>query len=201
MSEGTFTEDDLAPGPEERSRARAATADRAAAAVAAIAAGVVVGGMIALGACAAPAVFALAPAPHSGYAMGAAFARFDRVAIGASVILLAAEVVRTYLARRRRPEILARVRRLAAFALAGCAAIMGLSVSPSINELHAGGARRGEGEQFRRLEAIHQRAETIGRIEVVVGLVLVGLHVFTVRRAPDDDGEAEPVAPLAPGPR
>ena len=109
MSE-TFSESDLEPSDEDRARRRRDVIERAAATVAVLAAGLVVGGMLALGACAAPAVFELAPAPFSGNAMGAAFARFDRVALGASCGLLAAEVIRTYLARRERPRITDRFR-------------------------------------------------------------------------------------------
>ena len=50
---------------------------------------------MALGACAAPLVFEMTPAPFSGDAMGAAFARFDQIALGAAVVLLGAEVART----------------------------------------------------------------------------------------------------------
>ena len=70
------------------SRLRAGPDLRLAAAVGALAAGVWVGGMVALGACAAPFVFRMTPAPYSGDAMGAAFARFDQIALGAAVALL-----------------------------------------------------------------------------------------------------------------
>ena len=43
--------------------------------------GLWVGGLVALGACAAPIVFHVVPAPMSGDAMGAVFRRFDQVAI------------------------------------------------------------------------------------------------------------------------
>ncbi len=198
MSE-TFSESDLEPSAEETARKRRDVLERVAATVAVLAAGLVVGGMLALGACAAPAVFELTPAPFSGNAMGAAFARFDRVALGATCALLAAEVLRTYLARRERPRITDRVRRLAGIVLAGAVAYMGLSLSPAINELHAQGARRGEGELGARLEAIHHRAEMIGRLEAGVGLLCIALHVFTLRSRSDDDDLDAP-APLPPGP-
>ena len=49
-----------------------------------------------------------------------AFGRFDKVALAASCLALGAEVVRTFLARRERPTIVARARRLATFGVAGC---------------------------------------------------------------------------------
>lgn len=196
----TFSEADLEPTAEDRRALRHDRIDRAAATVAALAVGVVVGGMFALGACAAPFVFGLTPAPFSGDAMGAAFARFDQIAITLSVLLLGAEVVRTFLARRRPQTFGVRARRLAGIVFAACTAYMGLALSPAINDLHHAGARRGVGPDGERLERIHQRASLVGKVEAGLGLVLVGLHVFTLGAARrDDDDEAE--APVPPGPR
>lgn len=199
MSE-TFSEADLEPSPTERAAKRRDLIDRAAGSVGALAAGVIAGGMLALGACAAPAVFRLAPAPYSGHAMGEAFTRFDRIAIGAACVALGAEVVRTYLARGSRPRLGARIRRLTAIALAACTALLGLSISPAIVALHLDGAQRGQGEAGQKLEALHKRAETVGKLEVALGFALVGLHLFTVRRAADDEEEDDAPAPLPPGP-
>ena len=196
----TFSEDDLAPSPHERRERRGALVDRAASTAAALAVGVTVGGTFALGACAAPFVFQLAPAPFAGDAMGAAFARFDQIAIALSVVLLGAEVARTFVARRERPPLSARARRLAAILFAGCTAYMGLVLSPGINSLHRAGARRGVGPEGAELEAIHQRASAVGKAEAVLGLLLVGLHVFTVRSPRRDDEEDDDApAPLPPG--
>lgn len=196
----TFSEADLEPSPATRSARRRDLIDRGAGTVGAIAAGTIAGGMLALGACAAPAVFKLAPAPFSGNAMGDAFARFDRVAIGAACIALAAEVVRTFLARGSRPGLAARIRRLVGIALASCVALMGLSLSPSIIDLHLQGAQRGEGELGAKLDAIHKRAETVGKLEVALGFALVGLHLFTVRQGKPEDDDEKALGPLPPGP-
>ncbi|MBL9026429.1 MAG: DUF4149 domain-containing protein [Myxococcales bacterium] len=201
MSE-TFSESDLEPSAEEASRKRRLVVDRVAVVVAVLAAGLVVGGMLALGACAAPMVFRLTPAPYSGNAMGAAFARFDRIAIGASCALLAAEVVRTYLARRHRQKITERLRRFAGIGLAGAVTFMGLVLSPEINDLHTKGVRRGEGELGMQLEATHKRAEMVGRLEAALGLLCIALHVFTLRTSSDEDeDDLDAPAPLPPGPR
>jgi hypothetical protein len=196
----TFSEDDLRPSGDEVARARRDIIDRAAATVAIVSAGLIVGGMVALGACAAPAVFDLTPAPFSGNAMGAAFARFDRVAIGASVVMLAAEVVRTFLARRQRQRISVRIRRLAGIFLAMAVAYIGLSLSPAINEMHLQGVRRGEGEAGAQLEATHERAELVGKLEIGLGLLAIALHVLTIRGRSEDDDADEAEAPLPPGP-
>ncbi len=196
----TFSASDLEPSEEDRARARRSIIDRAAAAVACLAAGTLAGGMIALGACAAPMVFKLTPAPFSGNAMGAAFARFDRIAIGASAVVLGAEVVRTWLARARPPAIVARVRRFAAILLAGAAAVMGIYVSPTINQLHERGVRRGEGEQGQLLESVHARAELLGKAEVGLAALALVLHVFTLRSREEDEIEDDGPSVGLPGP-
>jgi uncharacterized membrane protein len=199
--EARFTEADLAPEPADRPRFRPIV-DRAACGVAVLAAGIWIGGMIALGACAAPFVFRLTPAPFSGDAMGAAFARFDRIAIGASVLLLGAEVVRTWVAGPTGRGLAARARRLTAVLMAAAAAYIGLVLTPQINEKHRAGVSRHVGPEGEALEAIHKRAESLGKAEVALGALLIGLHVFTVsdRRRREDDDEEGAVAPVPPGP-
>jgi uncharacterized membrane protein len=202
MSE-QFTAADLAPSPDERNAHRRALLERAAAATAVIAAGVWMGGMIALGACAAPFVFRLTPAPFSGDAMGAAFARFDQIAIGASAVILGSEVVRTVVARRRGRALTARIRRFIAIGLACAATYLGLVVTPRIQELHRAGAVRNQGAGGQELNRIHRQAELLGRLEVALGCVLIVLHIFTLpahRPEESEDDEEDAPAPLPPGP-
>lgn len=204
MNETRFTAADLEPSDEEKQAARRLAVDRTAATLGALAAGIWVGGMIALGVCAAPFVFRMTPDPFSGDAMGAAFARFDQIALGAAVVLLGAEVARTWASGPGGRGILPRVRRMTAFAMAACAAYIGLSLTPRISELHRSGVRRGFGPEGEVLEQVHKRAEAIGKAEVVLGVALVALHVFTLRaRRPEDDLEdLDPSpGPLPPGPR
>lgn len=197
-----FSADDLAPSEEDRRLRRRDLVDRAAATITALAAGVWVGGLVALGYCAAPFVFRMTPAPHSGDAMGAAFARFDQIAIGASVLILGCEVVRTWISRRQRQSVVARVRRGVAIVMAMCAAYIGLSLTPTINELHRQGVTRNVGPEGARLESVHRQAELVAKVEVALGALLVALSVFTLRRAAgaDEDDDDAP-APLPPGPR
>ncbi len=201
MTEGQFTAADLEPSDDDKRAARRALVDRVAASIAVLSAGVWIGGMIALGACAAPFVFEMTPAPASGYAMGAAFARFDQIAIGAAVTLLGAEVARTLVAGRRSRSLAARVRRLFAVLMALGAVYTGLKITPRILSLHHDGARRGLGEGGAELERIHHHAELIGKGITLAGVVVIALHVFTLgaKRADEDDEDA--LAPLAPGPR
>ncbi len=204
MSE-TFSEADLEPSDDERRAASRQRTDRVAACFAAVAAGVLPGGLVALGACAAPFVFRLTPAPYSGDAMGAAFARFDRIALACVGVVLFAEIVRTWLARRRRArQMLPRARRIAAVLLAGAVAYQGMVVTPAIMGLHRGGAERGVGDAGQRLEAIHARASGLGRAEAALAIAVVVLNVLTLSRPrpeDDDDDDDDAPAPLPPGPR
>lgn len=197
-----FTEDDLAPSSEDRRARRRDRFDRAAAIVAVIALGLHMGGLVALGACAAPFVFERTPYPFSAQAMAAAFARFDRIAIGCAVVVLGAEVVRTW-ARMRRPDvrsIAARLRRYAAILLALAATYTGLYLTPEILRLHQEGVAAGGGLEGTPLGAIHGQAELLGKVVVALAVLLIALHVATLRgRADEEDDEAD--APLPPGPR
>jgi putative copper export protein len=196
-----FSAKDLEPDQDEVRAARRGIVDRVGATVAVLAAGVWVGGMVALGACAAPFVFRLTPAPFSGDAMGAAFARFDQIALGASVVLLGAEVARTWAAGPSARSVAARVRRVSAFVMAGCAAYIGLVLSPHINELHRGGALRGVGDLGAELDRTHRTAEAVGKLETGLGVLVVVLHVLTLgparRREDEEDGGY--TAPGIPG--
>jgi hypothetical protein len=163
-----------------------------AAAVAVIALGLWVGGLVALGACAAPIVFHVVPAPLSGDAMGAVFRRFDALAITCAVIVLGCEAVRILSARRpaggdphaapSAPSLSARTRTALAIAAAAAAIYGGTQLSPKIIALHAAGAVRGFGPDGTELERLHALAESIAKIEVAAGLLLLALEVTTLRR-------------------
>jgi len=199
----TFTEADLEPSPEERGAERRAIIDRAAAVVAILGASVYVGGLFALGVCAAPMVFRMTPAPYSGDAMGAAFARFDQIAIGASIFALGAEVARTWAGGVRGRTVLARIRRSCAMFMAFAAAYVGLALTPRINEMHRAGVQRDNSPQGQVLEAVHRRAELVGKFGLGLGVGLIALSVFTIRmgKPEDEEDDEEAVAPLPPGPR
>ncbi|MDI1432114.1 DUF4149 domain-containing protein [Polyangium sorediatum] len=199
----TFTEADLAPDPQEKRDRLLAVADRVAALVAVLAGGVYIGGMIALGAGAAPIVFSMLPRSIAGDVMGAIFARFDAVALGAALAVLAAEVTRMIAARRRGRTILSRLRRSCTLFMAVCAAYVALSLSPRINDLHRQGVQRDDTPQGQVLEAVHKRAELFGKIGMGMAFGLVVLSVFTIqpRRPEDEEDDEEAAAPLPPGPR
>jgi len=163
---------------------------RAATAVAVVALALWVGGLITLGACAAPLVFRLVPAPWSGDAMGAVFRRFDAVAISCAVVVLGCEAVRLWSRQSLglRPTMIERARGLCAIVAAVAAIYVGVDTSPKIVMLHAAGAIRGLGDSGLMLEKLHQVAETLAKIEVSIGLLLLVLQVLSL----DDGKEAHP---------
>jgi hypothetical protein len=189
--EDVFSEDDLAPRDDERRGARLDALDKGATIVAVSALGLWVGGLVALGACAAPMVFEMTPYPFSGRAMGAAFSRFDSIAIGCSVLVLGCEIVRTLLALKRRPRsgaILPRLRRYGAIVMAAGAVYTGMRLSPEIMQLHEAGVRRNVGVEGEQLEAIHAQAELIGKTLIPLALIVIALHIMTLGARREDDG-------------
>jgi uncharacterized membrane protein len=178
-----------------------ATAERIASSIAVVALGVWIGGMVALGACAAPIVFGMVPAPLSGDAMGAVFRRFDAIAVGCAVVALGAEAVRIAL-HEGAATLGDRARGAAVLVASACAIAGAIAISPKIVALHAAGAIRGLGPDGTELERFHHMAETLGTLEVALGLAAIVLHVSTLRAssaapaaAPASAAEDRPLAP------
>ena len=69
---------------------------------------------------------------------------------------------------------------------AGLALSRDTRLSPAIVALHAAGAVRGLGADGMALERLHALAETVAKIEVSAGFVLLALHVITLRRSPPE---------------
>jgi len=150
--------------------------------VALVAVAVWLGGLMALGAIAAPIVFGTVPAPASADAMTLVFRRFDTVAMTCAAVVLAAEAVRAATRQPLRGLDVARVS--TAVVAAALALTEGLWLSPRIEALHRAGAVRGLGAPGLELESAHRLAEHVGKGEVALGLVLIALHVATVARGP-----------------
>jgi hypothetical protein len=149
------------------------------------------GGLVALGAIAAPTVFGIVPAPTSADAMTAVFIRFDRVAMACAAITLVAEALHLASAvGGHRGSPVARlsssdVVRLGTAVLASALAVgEGAWLSPSIAELHRGGAIRGLGEAGLALERTHRLAEAAGKGQLALLFLTLLLTVWRVRGAP-----------------
>jgi hypothetical protein len=131
------------------------------------------GGLIALGALAAPVIFSMVPFPSSADAMTVVFRRFDLVAMTCAAVVLGTEAARAL--QSRRPTRVDRARTVLALVAAAAAVFEGVKVSPRIAALHTGGAIRGLGEGGVELARLHHVAEWCGQIEVVslVGVVVL----------------------------
>ena len=149
-----------------------------------LAASLWLGGMLALGAIAAPVVFHVVPAPTSADAMTVVFRRFDMVAMSCAVVVLVAEALRG-LGPPRDPMTRLDGVRLAASALAsGLAVVQGTLLSPAIEALHRAGAVRGFGTLGLQLEVKHHWAELDGKAQAVLLAGVIVMHVVTVGRRP-----------------
>ncbi len=132
------------------------------------------GGLVALGAVAAPIVFAIVPYPSSADAMTLVFRRFDAIAMACAAMVLAAEAVRAVAGRP-----FGRVDQGRAFVslVAAVAAVYeGADVSPRIAALHAAGAIRGVESAGLELARLHNLAEACGKAQILLLAALIALH-------------------------
>lgn len=150
---------------------------RATAAVASIAGTLAVavwlGGLLALGAIVAPIVFGNVSFPQSADAMTLVFRRFDMVAMTCAAIAMAAEAAKVAV---RVPFVWTDHLR-AGLTVVGAilAVIEGSLVSPRIAALHHAGVVRGMGAAGETLSHLHDIAEALGKTEVVLLAVILGL--------------------------
>ena len=151
---------------------------RAAAVAALLAAGVWLGGLVALGAIAAPVVFAVAPYPKSADAMTIVFQRFDLLAMACAATAIAAEAARVV--ARLRSTVFDRLRAGLVLVASALAVFQGENVSPRIAALHAAGAVRGVGEAGVELSRLHDWAEFGGKAQVVLLAAVVTLEVLAL---------------------
>jgi Domain of unknown function (DUF4149) len=154
---------------------------RASNSVALLAAAVWLGGLVALGAIAAPAVFAIAPFPASADAMTVVFRRFDLVAMACGALVVFTEAIRV---AAKAPAGRHDVARAAVGVAAAVAAVLeGEWISPRIAALHASGVTRRDGLGATDLAQLHNMAEICGQTEVLLLAAFVVLHVVTMSSA------------------
>jgi hypothetical protein len=161
--------------------------------VALLSSAVWLGGLVALGAVAAPIVFSVAPWPASADAMTIVFRRFDSLAMACAALVLATEAVR---AAARVSFARVDVARAAVGVLAAAAAVVeGVLISPRIAALHVAGAIRGVGAAGTEMARLHDMAEACGQTEVLLLAAFIVLQVLTLsdggRTARVDGGSPE----------
>jgi hypothetical protein len=159
-------------------RNRGRTVQLALAVPALLAIAVWLGGLLALGAIAAPVVFTVVPAPWSADAMTTVFRRFDLLAMACAAVVLGAEAVRV---AARFPFAASDSVRAGASALACALAVFeGTKVSPRIAALHGAGAIRGLGSDGMELARLHDIAEWCGKAQVMLLVGVVALHAVAL---------------------
>ena len=139
------------------------------------------GGMLALGAFAAPEVFAQLSREVAGSVMGAIFAKFDRMVLALVGVLLVSEGVRAFVEGVRGKLQLARLGTM--LVLVGLALTSALWLGPSINELFEQGVRRGVGDAGMRMDRLHDMATTLGKVAFVFATAWLALGVVIHRQA------------------
>ncbi len=152
--------------------------------VALLAIAVWLGGLVALGAIAAPVVFSIVSLPTAADAMTVVFRRFDLVAMTCAAAILVSEAISALGARFGRVDIA----RSVVSAVAAVAAVFeGTEVSPRIAMLHAAGVSRGLGSGGTELARLHGVAELLGNAQVLFLAVAVALHVAALARSQNPD--------------
>jgi hypothetical protein len=162
---------------------------RAAAIASLLAVSIWLGGLVALGAIAAPIVFSgVVPFPASADAMTLIFRRFDLVAMSCASIVLATEAVLAggawRGARAGQAAVFDRGRGVLAVLAAGLAVLEGIVVSPRIAQLHSSGALRGVGAAGAELSRVHDIAKACGQGQLVLLSAVIVLHVLTLSLSP-----------------
>jgi hypothetical protein len=154
----------------------------AAESVATLAMALWLGGLLALGALAAPVVFGELERDIAGTVMGTIFGKFDRMVLVLVLVFAVAEAVRIYIDRDRLGGALARARLGLAALLVILALISSLWLTPGLNEMFAEGVRRGVGEAGQRMDRMHAWSETLGKAAAACAAAWIAIGIITGRR-------------------
>ena len=166
------------PSTKSRGFARVALAAEV---VATLAVALWLGGMLALGAIAAPEVFGQLEREVAGPVMGAIFGKFDRLVLVLIGVLIASEGVRVLIEGVRGKLALARIGTV--LVLIGLALTSALWLGPSINELFEQGVRRGVGDAGDDMDRLHDLATLLGKVAFVFAAAWLTLGIIARRRA------------------
>jgi putative copper export protein len=150
--------------------------------VALLAVAIWLGGLVVLGAVAAPIVFSHVAWPQNADAMSLVFRRFDIIAMACAALVVASEAARATAGPRF--TRLDHGRAAASLLAAVGAVVEGMSISPRIAALHAGGAVRGVNAAGLELAHLHGVAEALAKAEVCLLAVVLVLQVLSFSAAP-----------------
>jgi len=138
------------------------------------------GGLVALGAFAAPRVFGILDRETAGSVMGPIFRNFDTLVIVAATVFAAAEIARVVAVGAR--GWLARARVAAGAALVACGLMSALWLGPQIAEAFDAGVRRDHtSDAGRAMDIAHSRAELAGKTAILLGAIWLALGVAARR--------------------
>lgn len=133
-----------------------------------------IGGMLALGAFVAPAVFGNFPREAAGLVMTRIFRRYDAVLLVSLILVFAGETIRTvFLGSFGR--WLDRVRYAVMIVLAVLTLFTVLIVHPQIESFQQAGVRRGVGEQGMAFDRLHRQSETLYKGGLALAVILLVL--------------------------
>ena len=165
---------------------RSAVVALAAEVIATLAVALWLGGILALGAFAAPEVFGQLPRETAGSVMGTIFAKFDRLVLVVAGVLVFAEAVRVL--TEGVPGRLGLARLIMAGALVALALTSALWLGPSINEMFENGIRRGVGDAGAEMDRLHHLAELLGKVAFLCATAWLTLGIILHRRSAGSAG-------------
>lgn len=152
------------------------------------------GGMLALGAFTAPAVFGGFPRESAAPVMTLIFSRFDLLLIISLGLLWLGEALKR-LGRAVIPSGLNRFRIILMILLSVALVYSTQALTPEITKLNRSGAHRDFSTPMgRHFNDIHRRAERLYRIEWLMSVLLILLSPFTLRSAVIRRNETSAVA-------
>jgi len=136
-----------------------------------------VGGMLALGAFAAPAVFSSFPRAEAGEAMTQVFLRFDNVLLGCAVLIIAGEVGR-FLGGWIETSTLGMARWVLLAAIVGITLFNSLSLNPTINRLIHHPEFNQNPAVVQEFQHAHHLSEQLYKTALVIGAMALLLSPF-----------------------
>ena len=136
-----------------------------------------IGGMLALGAFVAPAVFHAFPKPEAGAVMTLIFRRYD-VLLGLSAILVVlGEMISLLWEPVRCCRWQRGIRLLITFLLAGSLGIGIFSTNPQIERFQHQGVQRGVGPAGQQFDQLHHQSESLYKFGLLLAIALLALRV------------------------
>ncbi len=133
--------------------------------------GLMMGGMLTLGAFVAPMVFRSFPVDQAGAVMTVIFRRFDAVLLVCLAGVALGEVVRFLTKADKGSKLLARLRRVSVLGLMAVTLYGSLMVHPQIEAFQKAGVRRGVGVEGQAFECLHKTSESLYKTDFVLSTV------------------------------